>query len=260
MITKITQQMKYSIVLALFIFGLCLIACQSTQKLGQNPAAPGFKLNESDPKAIAIADEVMLAMGGRKNWDKTRYLVWNFFGARKLTWDKLKGRVRIESQKDDFTVLMNIFTNEGQVKKGNEVFTQPDSLRKYLDKGKNIWINDSYWLVMPFKLKDSGVRLKYLGERETEAGEKADVLELTFQEVGSTPENKYDVYVDKKTRLVNQWDFYSKAENEEARFKTPWQNYQPHGKILLSGDRGGDYQLTEIGVYDKMGDAIFEQF
>ncbi len=248
--------MKLSIVLSCLIAGLCLLGCQSSQNL----AAPGFKLTESDPKAIAIADEVMLAMGGRKNWDKTRYVVWNFFGARKLTWDKLKGRVRIESKKDDFTVLMNIFTNKGKVKKGTEVFEHPDSLTKYLDKGKSIWINDSYWLVMPFKLKDSGVRLKYVGEQNTEAGQKADVLELTFHEVGNTPDNKYHVYVDKQSRLVSQWDFYTKASDEEARFKTPWQNYQQHGKILLSGDRGGDYQLTDVGVFDQMEDAIFEVF
>ncbi|MEM8908127.1 MAG: hypothetical protein AAGD05_09805, partial [Bacteroidota bacterium] len=120
--------MKHSPVFVLFITFLSLLACQSGQQL-VNPAATGFNVTESDPQAIRIADEVMQAMGGRRNWDRTRYLTWNFFGARQLTWDKQKGRVRIVSEKDDYTVLMNIFTDEGKVKKEDEVLTHPDSLR-----------------------------------------------------------------------------------------------------------------------------------
>jgi hypothetical protein len=31
-----------------------------------------------------------------------------------------------------------------------------------LRKGKNWWINDAYWLVMPWKLQDPGVTLSYV--------------------------------------------------------------------------------------------------
>jgi hypothetical protein len=58
------------------------------QKKITNPAAEGFNESASDAKAIAIADEVMQAMGGRKAWDKTRYLSWKFFSFRQLTWDR----------------------------------------------------------------------------------------------------------------------------------------------------------------------------
>ena len=53
-----------------------------------NPAAEGFNQTNSDAQAIAIADEVMLAMGGREAWDNTRYLCWKFFGRDELIWDK----------------------------------------------------------------------------------------------------------------------------------------------------------------------------
>lgn len=46
---------------------------------------------------------------------------------------------------------------------------------------------------MPYKLKDSGVTLKYKGEGQTEEGEPAQVLVLTFKDVGVTPQNKYEV-------------------------------------------------------------------
>jgi hypothetical protein len=51
----------------------------------KNPPAAGFDEAGSDAKAIQIADMAMEAMGGRKNWDKTRYIAWNFFGNRKLS-------------------------------------------------------------------------------------------------------------------------------------------------------------------------------
>jgi len=223
----------------------------------ENPHAEGFDIQNSDPKAIEIADQVMKAMGGRNAYDNTRYLFWNFFGSRTLLWDKWEGNVRVESKKDEFTVVMNIHTMEGKVKMKGEELTHPDSLSKYLEKGKNMWINDSYWLVMPYKLKDSGVTLKYIGEFAT-PDNMSDVLELTFNNVGTTPQNKYRVYVDRKTHLVNKWDFYPTADAEEPRFSTPWDGYEKHGNIMLSGGRG-DYQLTEIKVLDEVEEGVFEK-
>lgn len=240
----------------LFCLAGFISAC--TQQL-LNPPATGFNASDSDPKAIAIADEVMEAMGGRKAWDATRYLTWNFFGSRIHHWDKATGDVRIESAKDNYTLLMNIHTMKGKLKKDGEMVSHPDSLSKYMEKGKSAWINDAYWLVMPFKLKDSGVTLKYKGEGKTEAGSDSDILELTFKGVGDTPDNKYDVYVDKETRLVNQWAFYPKYDDPEPRFLTPWAAYKKHGGIMLSSDRG-KYQLTDIGAPAEMDEKVFKEF
>lgn len=223
----------------------------------ENPPATGFDLTNSDQKAIKIADKVMIAMGGRKSYDNTRYLFWNFFGSRTLLWDKKEGNVKIESKKDDYTLVMNINSMQGKVKRKGEVLTNPDSLAKYLQMGKDIWINDSYWLVMPFKLKDSGVTLTYVGEQEVE-GKMNDVLELRFKNVGKTPQNKYQVFVDQSNNLVSQWSFFPKAEDTEPRFSTPWTGYTKHGKILLSGGRG-KYELTEIKVLEKVDKTIFER-
>ncbi len=221
-----------------------------------NPAAQGFNESSSDAKAIEVADSVMSAMGGRKAWDNTRYIAWNFLGFRKLIWDKWTGDVRVENVNNDFKVLVNINTLDGKVYKNGEQLSQPDSVQKYLQRGKEIWINDSYWLVMPFKLKDSGVTLKYLGE-EPVMDKPSHVLELTFDGVGVTPENKYKVFVDKETNLVNQWAFYRNHEDEEPGFTLPWQNYKEHGEIFLSGDRG-PRQLTEVKVFEELPKSVFE--
>jgi hypothetical protein len=223
----------------------------------ENPAALGFNARESDARAMQIADEVMRALGGRQNWDNTRYISWNFFGRRRLVWDKWQGDVRIEA--DSTVYLVNIAGNTGKVKKGSEVITNPDSLKKYVERGISIWINDSYWLVMPFKLKDSGVTLKYMGEQNTNDGKPADVLQLTFQNVGRTPDNKYLVYVDKSSRLITQWQYFEKYTDDQPQFTNPWSNYQKMGNIMLSDERGRG-KHTDVRVYPSLPESVFTSF
>ena len=246
---------KASMVALLVLFQMCQPAGQETD----NPPMEGFNMAASDPEAVQIADSVMAAQGGRKNWDATRYIAWNFFGNRKLLWDKHTGNVRVENQKDDTKILVNVNTGEGKVFKDGAEVTQPDSLAKYLQKGKEAWINDSYWLVMPFKLKDSGVTLKYLGEETTQEGQQADVLQLTYENVGVTPENKYKVYVDKNTNLVSQWAFFPKASDSVPAFVMPWQDYQSYGRLKLSGDRG-QAKITDIKVLEEVPEHAFTSF
>jgi len=211
----------------------------------------GFNAADSDLEAIAIADKTMMAMGGRSAYENARYLSWNFFGSRKHVWDKHTGQVYIKSLRDDYEIYMNINDMKGSLLMGGKEISQQDSLVKYLQKGKEMWINDSYWLVMPYKLKDSGVTLKYLGEGKTAEGAAADKLELTFAKVGVTPQNKYHVYVDKKSNLITQWDFFTAATDSDPRFSTPWDGYKDYGGILLSGGRGKN-SLTEITVSDGL--------
>jgi len=239
-----------------FIVPLLIIlsACETSRN--GNPPAPGFNQTGSDEKAIEIADKVMEAMGGRKAWDRTRYIEWDFFGARKLIWDKKKGMVRINYHNEDQQAVINIHTRAGQVRKNGDLITQPDSLAKYLDRAYRTWINESYWLVMPYKLKDSGVTLKYLGEDTTRNGDPAFKLQLTFDEVGVTPQNKYYVWVNRNSYLVTQWAYFRENSMEEPNFITPWADYNKYGEILLSGGRG-DRQLTDIAVPDRVPEGTF---
>ncbi|TDB63324.1 hypothetical protein [Arundinibacter roseus] len=230
----------------------------SAQK-NANPPADGFNLSGSDAKAVALADDVMEALGGRKNWDKTRFITWNFFGNRRLTWDKWTGDVRIDYLKTDQITLVNINTKAGKVMKNGQELTQPDSVAKYLSQGHSAWINDAYWLVMPYKLKDSGVTLKYVGPEKTEDGADAEKIQLTFERVGDTPQNKYHVWISPESNLVTQWAYFAKADSEKPNFVLPWKNYKQHGKIMLSGDRG-QRQLTDIQVFSKLPSTVFTSF
>jgi len=255
----------YLSILALII----LFSCETRQqgegpqkngKQSPNPPAEGFDVTGSDPKAIEIADKVMEAMGGRKNWDNERYFTWNFFGSRTLWWDKLNGDVRIQMHNPDSTIiLVNIFNKTGRVFSQGAEYTQPDSVTKYVKRGEGIWINDAYWLFMPFKLKDTGVTITYVREDTTQNGILSDVLQLTFRDVGNTPQNKYHIWVDRSDNLVKQWAFYRENDMSEPNFITPWVGYEKYGSILLAGDRG-QRKITNIEVPEYMNESQFRDF
>lgn len=218
----------------------------------------GFNLADSDQQAIEIADMVMEAMGGQQAWDSLRYISWNFFGARDLIWDKQTGRVRIDFPRDSSIFLVNINTMEGKVmRKGLEVV---DSVQKDINIAKSIWINDSYWLAMPFKLKDPGVTLTYAREDTTLSGTSADVLTLHFEGVGVTPDNKYEVYVDKSDHLIKQWSYFKDAEQDSVSAIWPWDNYSEYNGVLLSGDRSDNKGPKSIKVFNDLPNSVFESF
>lgn len=221
----------------------------------ENPAMPGFNAAESDKKAIEIADEVMTALGGRENWDNTRHITWNFFGRRTLVWDKWTGDYRLQA--DSLLVLMNLNTQKGRAWINGSEVTDDAKRAELVKRANSIWINDSYWMFMPYKLKDSGVTLKYIGDMESESGAMCDVLKLTFENVGDTPQNKYLVFVNRETHLVDQWQYFPNAEDDEPRFTTPWQHWTQHGKIMLSAGRG-ERKHTNIAVFDILPAKVYE--
>jgi hypothetical protein len=254
--------------LFILLFAITLFSCNqkfegpnlltTVNKVESNFAADGFDSQHSDAKAIEIADLVMQASGGRKAWDAAKILKWNFFGARSLIWNKQSGDIRINMADGD-VYISNIFESTGTALiKGQEI-VDPDSLAIFLNDAKSIWINDSYWLFLPYKLKDSGVTLKYLEVDTAKGGAASHVLELTFANVGDTPENKYHVWVDTATNLINQWSFYANYSDTLSRFTTPWADYNEYGNLNLSGNRG-NYLITEIEVLGTIDLETFTKF
>lgn len=213
-------------------------------------SAKQFDTEASDGRAIAIADSVMKAMGGKEQWESTRVISWSFFGQRTHTWDKKNNRDRIEIPSKNLMMQFNIDTKEGIVEKNGQEITQPDSVQKYLQKGYEMWVNDSYWLVMPYKLKDPGVTLEYMGIDKTKNGTPAYKLKLTYDDVGVTPKNKFHVFVDTTDYLVRQWAYFPEASMDKPQFVMPWKDYKQYGSILLSGNRG-EQKLTDIKVMER---------
>ena len=213
-----------------------------------------------DARSSSVADSVMMAMGGKQNWEQVHYLKWNFFGRRIIWWDKWTSNVRIEIPAKSLLILTNINTRQGHVYRFGKELTQDDSINYFMDRGFKIWANDSYWLIMPFKLKDPGVNVSYKGEVNDPQGNNCFLLELTFNKVGVTPENKYHIYVNKKDYLVSYWDYFEKFSDTKPEVSNPWTGYKQYGNILLSGDRGPDEgMISDIEVMNSVRGELFEK-
>lgn len=251
--------MKLRITVVLFTTLVWFARCNGPNEnaVFVNPPAEGFNQANSDPAAVELADSIMVAMGGWRNWQDTRYISWNFFGFRDLIWDKYEQRARIVSLRDSITYIVDLNNLTGKVWVKGQLITETDSLNKMLLRAKSIWINDSYWLVMPFKLKDTGVTLKYLGEDTLMTGDRCNLLQMTFEKVGDTPQNKYHVYVDLTDNLVKQWAYFSNATQDSANFVRPWDNYKEYGKILLSADRSDSSGPRNVSVAQTLDEKLF---
>ncbi len=194
----------------------------------------------SDPKAIAIADQVMTALGGKKQWDSLRGLRWSFGSmlgdsvrsSRRHAWDKMTGRHRVDGvnrQGQSYTFIHTLGdTTSGMAwMNGNRI--EGDSLKKLIQRANALWINDTYWMLMPYKLRDPGVTLKYAGDT-TMAGKEYDRLALSFDHVGLTPGDRYWVYVNRADHRVERWEMVLEGDQPPPEAYT-WQGWEQHGGL-----------------------------
>jgi hypothetical protein len=210
-----------------------------------------------------LADRVLDAMGGKKAWDDTRFLHFTFAG-RSHWWDRYTGRHRVEGKTKEgkaYVVLENINTKEGTAYVDGQK-QEGEEAAKLLEAGYGAWVNDTYWLLMPYKLRDPGVHLASDGE-ETIDGTTYDKLAVSFEQVGLTPGDRYWAYINRKTGLMDRWAFLLQdAKPGEAPSPWLWQGWQKYGGILLAPHRaqvGGDrtLELGEISVA-PIADAAFD--
>lgn len=238
---------------------LCFVACTSAQQ-ALSPAAQERTRADADPHARELAEAVVANLGGWNAWERTRYLQWSFFGGRRHVWDKRTGDWRLDDAGN--VVLMNVNTREGRVfESGTEVF-DPVRKRELLDQAYGKWINDAYWMFLPWKLLDPGVKLRHLGAAALADGAPAQVLELTFGQVGLTPKNRYLVYVGDESGLIEQWSYFPDASDEKPRFTLPWKGWKRFGRIQLCTNHGDlpgrENKDWKIAVHDDLPRSVFE--
>ncbi len=249
--------MKTSILL--FVL-MVMWSCQIEKKAERsNSSKDGFDISNSDPAAIELADSIMIAVGGLENWNSTRFFSWTSSGERKIFWDKAMGRGRIENVHDGSVYLVNLNNGSGRVEVKGIELTEPDSLRSTLKTARSILIEDVYGLVLPFKLKDSGVTLKYMGE-DTLKGSRYNILQLTFPKIDNNPQREYKIFVDVKEKIVKYWSYYADSRQEIPTFTRPWDNYQKYGRILISSNRSYGDGPTSVKVEETLPEKLFTEF
>ena len=164
---------------------------------------------------------MMEAMDPDGAWQRNRFLAFDWIVQRaggepvrrSHAWDRWDGDYRVEGPTDDGTMVAVFNTNapaDGRVWVAGVEVTGEDKA-PLLQRANGMYINDSYWLIMPFKWADPGVTTRYLGERTDEDGTAWEVVELSFESVGLTPQNMYQAFVNPETGLMERW----------AHFRTP---------------------------------------
>jgi len=200
------------------------------------PPAEGFDKAGSDARAQELADQVMRQMGGYSAWQQARLLGWDFLDGSYQLWDKQTGD--FHWQKDSLVANYNLNTKQGHAYSNGKEISETEQGKKLLARMYPVWVNNSWWLLMPFKLKDSGVTLTYKGAGTFMDGSTpAEVLNMTFKNVGVTPDNKYEVLINPKTNLVEEWAYFPKATDAHAAFRRRWTEYKQYGPLKLATDR-----------------------
>ncbi len=278
--------MRASSILPLALLAALVVA-------GTAPVAPQvFDPSRSDPRAIVIADLVMSALGGHQAWEQTRFLYFAFaverdgkrVAYRTHLWDRWEGRLRYETRSKDGTplvVLLDVNSRQGEAfrlpKEAHAdggsapaasgtppVKMETEAAKPLLDEAYETWINDTYWLLMPYKMKDPGVRLTFAGE-ETRDGEEYDLVELSFDEVGLTPRDRYWAHVSRRTHLMDRWSYILQDDPPGSKPTVwDWKGWTRRGRILLCPEKstirkGATLKIVHpiMEVYDTLPDAYF---
>ncbi len=174
-----------------------------------------------DPAAaVRLVDEIVRASGGN-NWPLVSRIRFTFNVAdgnqlklsAKHDWDVRAGTDTVAWGGKQVTVNLQ---QQG---------TEPADRAAY-----QRWVNDSYWLLAPLKLRDPGVEHSFGGRGRIDDQEVL-LLKVRFNQVGLTPSDQYNFYVDPDEFLVRRWDYVPASGN---KIKATWENYREFGGLYLA--------------------------
>ncbi|MDZ4804907.1 MAG: hypothetical protein SGI90_08620 [Candidatus Eisenbacteria bacterium] len=214
-----------------------------TSAVASEPSAPRITAG-----ARPILDALYGSMGGRGTFDSLPTLRFTFTYVSRDTirtsrthwWDRRDGRYRIQGTNragQPFVVLFNVQTQLGEAWLDGKLLAGEERAA-LLTRAYGLFINDTYWFLMPFKLDDDGVNVARDGEVVVN-GLPCDRLKVTFDSVGLTPNDTYWAYLDRATHRMVRWGFILQDEAGPAARESLWDwvAWQPVGPLVLSSDR-----------------------
>ena len=191
-----------------------------------------------DPKsdAMRVAEKTITAMGGMDSWKSVAAVRFNFqvepkdapARAVKHLWDRKSGRDHVEAKTregKDMVVWVDLSKKTGAAWADGKKL-EGEEKTKALEWAVSRWINDTYWMIMPFKLLDSGVNMKYEGVKDGH-----EILHLSFGKVGETPGDQYWAHINKETGLMDRWEY---ELQDKTKGDWNWVDWQKLGNVTLS--------------------------
>lgn len=227
--------------MCLFLAGGALLAGM-TAVAGPGRAGPA---TESDPRAVEVARRTLAAMGGGAAFERLRTLRFDFVvlrggeevARRRHVWDRHDGRYRVEWKTKEGEAALALFAVQepkaGRAWLGGSP-AEGGVLTRLLEEAFALFVNDTYWLLMPAKMLDFGVRLARDGE-SSDGGRLFDVVRLSFKEgVGLTPGDQYWAWVSRSSGLMERWDFLLQGRKPEEKATFLWEDWRDVGGVRLS--------------------------
>ncbi|MDP5093390.1 MAG: hypothetical protein NWQ17_08760 [Polaribacter sp.] len=155
---------------------LLLIAAVAIYYFANNESLPeGKKGKEADALAIKMFNAI-----NHEAFENTEVLEWSFRNEHFYRWRKSIGLVEIKW--DENKVLFDTKTpNNSTLFVNDKKVNNPELLKKAID----FFNNDSFWLIAPYKIFDSGT------QRSIVKHEGKDALLITYTSGGSTPGDSY---------------------------------------------------------------------
>ena len=217
-----------------------------------------FDPSKSDAKAVQVVNDMWTALGGKRNWEKARSLSYHWIVERegkiaadyRHDWDRHTNQYRVEGTDREgkhFIALFNTESLTGDVLVNGEILPDDSTRIKMLDRAYGRFINDSYWLIMPYKLKDPGVVLTYEGEKQQD-GQFYDVVKGTFENVGLTPGDTYWAFINKSDHLMHKWEYVLEGR-EPPPTVAWWTDWRNVGGIKLAMNR--KFEGRPVRIYFK---------
>jgi hypothetical protein len=180
------------------------------------PGSPkAFNAAASDPKAVALVDQMLGKLGGAAQWDKVKQIKWEqrYMRDGKMTamfrhaWDRWNGRHRFEivdlasmakakasggPDADDVKVTVGMYDLYDHQGKGTATVggqpTDAATRDQIVARSFEAWQGDAYRLTAIYKAKDPGVKLSLKGQAPTikeYCKPSCDLVEVSFApEVG----------------------------------------------------------------------------
>ncbi len=240
-----------------------MVACEKAPDTLPETILPSL-FSAADSLAFLITESA----GGLSAWEALPVLRFDFvserdseevFRARHL-WDRQSGAYRLEYEVGEDSLIVAMFsasdfdmaapTGRAYL---NSVPVDSTDMPARLKDAYERFVNDSYWLLAPFKLFDPGVH-RTLAPDSSDA--TSEVLHLTFENVGLTPGDQYWLRADSTGKLLS-WSFLLE-DGGEGHYT--WTNYTyvatPGRSLHLATrkQRGGRAILTQIlptGLLDR---------
>lgn len=209
---------------------------------GSRPARATDAAPPSDLTAVQYAAQLLDAMGGQAAWDTLGTVRFAFTVSRRDTvltsrthyWDKRSMRDRIEGLNragKRYCILVDLTSKQARSWVDGVAQTGADSA-SYATRGFALWTNDSYWLFMPYKLRDPGVTLHDDGDT-LEVGVRYHRVRLTFGAVGLTPGDTYWAYINASSHMMEKWHYVLQGEDHDQGTWW-WDGWTRIGPVMLS--------------------------